>query len=123
MACISMAEIKKYSWDQVKREQLSDTFVRRMIYGDRVMVAQLDIKKGSVVPEHSHENEQVTWIMKGKLRLTLEGKDIDVGEGEVLVIPSNVKHSAIALEDTLDVDIFSPIRSDWINGTDSYLRK
>ena len=118
-----MAEIKKYSWDQVKREQLSDTFVRRMIYGDRVMVAQLDIKKGSVVPEHSHENEQVTWIMKGKLRLTLEGKDIDVGEGEVLVIPSNVKHSAIALEDTLDVDIFSPIRSDWINGTDSYLRK
>ena len=123
MACISMAEIKKYSWDKVKREQLSDTFVRRMIYGDRVMVAQLDIKKGSVVPEHSHENEQVTWIMKGKLRLILEGKDIDVGEGEVLVIPSNVKHSAIALEDTLDVDIFSPIRSDWINGTDSYLRK
>jgi quercetin dioxygenase-like cupin family protein len=118
-----MAEIKKYSWDKVKREQLSDTFVRRMIYGDRVMVAQLDIKKGSVVPEHSHENEQVTWIMKGKLRLTLEGKDIDVGEGEVLVIPSNVKHSAIALEDTLDVDIFNPVRSDWINGTDSYLRK
>ncbi|MCL4452994.1 MAG: cupin domain-containing protein [Candidatus Thermoplasmatota archaeon] len=118
-----MAEAKKYKWDTVNKEKLSETFSRQMIYGDRVMVAQLDIKKGSVVPEHSHENEQVTWIMKGTLRLTVDGKDIDVGAGEVLVIPSNTKHSAVALEDTLDIDIFSPIRSDWINGTDSYLRK
>jgi quercetin dioxygenase-like cupin family protein len=118
-----MSEVKKYKWDSVNREKLSGTFTRQMIYGDRVMVAQLDIKKGSIVPEHSHENEQVTWIMKGKLRLTIDGKEIDVGAGEVLIIPSNAKHSAVALEDTLDVDIFSPIRADWINGTDSYLRK
>ncbi|WP_298275353.1 cupin domain-containing protein [Ferroplasma sp.] len=118
-----MAEAKKYKWSTVNKEKLSDTFSRQMIYGDRVMVAQLDIKKGSIVPEHSHENEQVTWIMKGRLRLTVDGKDIDVGAGEVLIIPSNTKHSAVALEDTLDIDIFSPIRSDWINGTDSYLRK
>jgi quercetin dioxygenase-like cupin family protein len=118
-----MAEINKYRWDEVEKEKLSDTFFRQMVYGDRVMVAKLDIKKGSIVPEHSHENEQITWIMKGKLRFIIGGKQMDVGEGEILVIPSNTKHEATALEDTLDVDIFSPVRSDWINGTDSYLRK
>jgi quercetin dioxygenase-like cupin family protein len=118
-----MGEIKKYRWDKVQKEKLSDTFYRQMVYGDRVMVAQLDIRKGSVVPEHSHENEQITWIMKGKLHFKIDGKEMDVSEGEVLVIPSNTKHEAIALEDTLDVDVFSPVRSDWINGTDSYLRK
>lgn len=118
-----MVEIGKYRWDDVKKEELSKTFSRQMIYGDKVMVAQLNIKKGSVVPEHSHENEQITWIMKGKLHFKIDGKEMDVGEGEVLVIPSNTKHEAIALEDTLDIDIFSPRREDWINKTDSYLRK
>ncbi len=118
-----MAEAKKFKWNDVHKEKLSDTFSRQMIYGDRIMVAQLDIKKGSAVPEHSHENEQVSWIMKGKLRLIVDGQTIDVGAGEILIIPPNAKHSAVALEDTLDIDIFSPIRSDWISGEDSYLRK
>ncbi len=118
-----MAEITKYKWDDIKKEEVSATFHRQMVYGDKVMVAQLDIKKGSIVPEHSHENEQITWIMKGKLHFKIGGKELDVGAGEVLVIPSNTKHEAIALEDTLDIDIFSPRREDWINGTDSYLRK
>ncbi|EQB73794.1 MAG: cupin 2 protein [Ferroplasma sp. Type II] len=118
-----MAEISKYSWDKVKKEKLSETFYRQMVYGEKVMVAQLDIRKGSVVPEHRHENEQITWIMKGKLHFKIDGKEMDVGQGEIVIIPPNIKHEAIALEDTLDVDIFSPVRSDWINGTDSYLRK
>ncbi|HII81753.1 MAG: cupin domain-containing protein [Candidatus Thermoplasmatota archaeon] len=118
-----MAEISKYSWDKVKKEKLSETFYRQMVYGEKVMVAQLDIRKGSVVPEHMHENEQITWIMKGKLHFKIDGKEMDVGQGEIVIIPPNIKHEAIALEDTLDVDVFSPVRSDWINGTDSYLRK
>ena len=118
-----MAEISKYSWDKVKKEKLSETFYRQMVYGEKVMVAQLDIRKGSVVPEHQHENEQITWIMKGKLHFKIDGKEMDVGQGEIVIIPPNIKHEAIALEDTLDVDVFSPVRSDWINGTDSYLRK
>ena len=118
-----MAEISKYSWDKVKKEKLSETFYRQMVYGEKVMVAQLDIRKGSVVPEHMHENEQITWIMKGKLHFKIDGKEMDVGQGEIVIIPPNIKHEAIALEDTLDVDVFSPVRSDWIDGTDSYLRK
>ncbi len=118
-----MAEISKYSWDKVKKEKLSETFYRPLVYGEKVMVAQLDIRKGSVVPEHMHENEQITWIMKGKLHFKIDGKEMDVGQGEIVIIPPNIKHEAIALEDTLDVDVFSPVRSDWINGTDSYLRK
>ncbi|WP_337861041.1 cupin domain-containing protein [Ferroplasma sp.] len=118
-----MAEIKKYNWNDVKKEKLSDKFYRQMVYGDKVMVAQLEIKKGNIVPQHSHENEQITWIMKGKLHFKIGNQEMDVGAGEILVIPSNTKHEAIALEDTLDIDIFSPVRSDWINGTDSYLRK
>ena len=73
-----MAEIVKYRWDNVKKEKLSETFYRQMVYGDKVMVAQLDIRKGSIVPEHSHENEQITWIMKGKLHFKIGGKEMDV---------------------------------------------
>jgi len=118
-----MAEISKYRWDDVKKEKISNTFFRQMIYGDKVMVSKLEIKKGNVVPEHSHENEQITWIIKGKLHFKIDGKEMDIGSGEVLVIPSNIKHEAVALEDTIDIDIFSPRREDWINGNDAYLRK
>lgn len=118
-----MAEISKYRWDNVKKEKISNTFFRQMIYGDKVMVSKLEIKKGNIVPEHSHENEQITWIMKGKLHFKIDGKEMDISSGEVLVIPSNIKHEAVALEDTIDIDIFSPRREDWINGNDAYLRK
>jgi quercetin dioxygenase-like cupin family protein len=87
------------------------------------MLAQIFIAKGGIVPEHHHEAEQITYILEGALKFQIEGKEVVVNKGQVLLIPSNVPHSAVALEDTLDVDVFSPLRYDWINKTDDYLRK
>jgi len=96
---------------------------RKVITGERAMVAQVFIAKGGVVPEHHHESEQLTYILEGALEFELEGQTVVVHKGEVLHIPSNVPHKAVALEDTLDLDIFSPIRLDWLDGTDHYLRR
>ena len=114
-----------YRWDEMPKEELTDTFARRLITGDRVMLAHVYLKKGSIVPRHSHENEQITYILEGGLRFWIgedEAQVIDVMAGEVLHIPSLVQHKAEALEDTLDVDIFSPPRQDWLDKTDDYLR-
>jgi quercetin dioxygenase-like cupin family protein len=118
-----MDEMRKYSWNEIPVEKVSSTFFRQMIYGDKAMVSRLEIKKGSIIPEHSHENEQITWIMEGKLRFHMGGKEFDLSKGELIVIPSGEKHMATAMEDTIDIDIFAPPRMDWINKTDSYLRK
>jgi quercetin dioxygenase-like cupin family protein len=99
---------------------------RRLITGDRMMLAHVYLKKGCIVPKHSHENEQLTYILQGALRFWIgedESQELLVRAGEVLHIPSNVPHKAEAIEDTLDVDIFDPPRQDWLNKTDSYLRK
>ena len=115
-----------YRWDEMPKEELTDTFARRLITGDRVMLAHVYIKKGAIVPRHSHENEQITYILEGGLRFWIgedESQVIDVMAGEVLHIPSLVQHKAEALEDTLDVDIFSPPRQDWLDKTDDYLRR
>ena len=107
------------------REQLNPLLERRLVTGDRMMLAHVYLKKGAIVPLHSHENEQITYILEGALRFRLgeTGEQVqDVRAGEVLCIPSNLPHSAEALEDTLDVDIFDPPRRDWLDGTDSYLR-
>ena len=98
------------------------TISRKVIHGEKVMVAEISLKKGTVVPEHHHESGQVTWIMKGELIFEIGGKEISVKEGEVLVIPSNTPHKATAVVDTIDMDLFSPIRHDWITGDDQYLR-
>ena len=114
-----------YRWEDIPKETLSESLDRRLITGDRVMLAHVYLKKGSIVPRHSHENEQVTYILEGGLRFWIgadESEVIDVRAGEVLHIPSFVQHKAEALEDTLDVDIFSPPREDWLNKTDDYLR-
>lgn len=118
-----MAVIEKVNWEGVKKEMLSDTISRQMVYGDRAMVAKIFLKKGAVVPAHRHENEQLTWIMTGALEFTIGGKKMIVGANEVLTIPSMTEHAAVAIEDTVDVDIFSPRREDWIKGDDAYLRK
>jgi quercetin dioxygenase-like cupin family protein len=107
-------------------EPLSDLLSRKLITGDRMMLAHVYIKKGCIVPRHSHENEQITYILEGGLRFWIgadEAQLIDVLAGEVLHIPSGVQHKALALEDTLDVDIFSPPRQDWLDKTDDYLRQ
>jgi len=107
-------------------EQLNDLLSRRLITGDRMMLAHVYLKKGCVVPRHAHENEQLTYILEGALKFFVgnEGEEeVVVRAGEVLHLPSNVPHEAHALEDTLDVDVFSPPREDWLSKTDSYLRK
>jgi len=106
-------------------EEVSGGLSRRLITGDRMMLAHVYIKKGCIVPRHSHENEQITYILEGGLRFWIgadESQTLDVMPGEVLHIPSGVPHKAEALEDTLDVDIFSPPRQDWLDKTDEYLR-
>jgi quercetin dioxygenase-like cupin family protein len=108
------------------KERVNDMLDRRLITGDRMMLAHVYLKKGCIVPKHSHENEQLTYILEGALRFKLgedQKEELVVAAGEVLHIPSNLPHEAEALEDTLDVDVFSPPRADWLNKTDSYLRK
>ena len=111
------------TWESVPLEAMSDVISRKVISGEKAMVAQVFLKKGAVVPEHRHESEQITYILEGALRFELEGKVVTVRKGEVLTIPSNVPHRAVALEDTLDLDIFSPIRVDWLTNNDEYLRR
>ena len=113
---------KHIAWKAVELEQLNPLLGRQMVSGDKIMLARVLLKKGCVVPHHSHENEQVTYILEGALKFWIEGKEVVVHAGEVLCIPSNVPHKAVALEETLDLDIFSPIRHDWLKKDDDYLR-
>ena len=112
-----------YRWKDVPEERLSDLFSRKLVVGKNEMLALVTLKKGALVPAHKHESEQITFILKGALRFWVDGREIVVREGELLHLPGNMEHSATALEDTLDLDVFSPIRKDWLDGSDSYLRK
>ncbi len=114
-----------YRWDELDRERLNPLLERRMITGERIMLAHVYLDKGCIVPKHSHENEQMTYILEGAMRFWVgedETKVFDLAVGDVLHLPSNVPHKAEALERTLDLDIFSPLRQDWLTSTDAYLR-
>lgn len=115
--------MQRYRWNDVSKEQLNPLFARRCIHGDTLTVAKVYLTKGSVVPEHSHPNEQISIMEEGALRFLIGGEEIVVSAGEVLRIPANVPHSAVAIEDTVGIDVFSPPRQDWISGTDAYLRR
>ena len=124
-----MTDVRHQAWDAVRLEELTPLISRRLITSERMMLAQVFLKKGAIVPAHDHHNEQFTYILSGVLRFWIgEHADapgdtfVDVKAGEVLVIPSMVRHRAEALEDTLDVDVFNPPRQDWLDGTDAYLR-
>jgi quercetin dioxygenase-like cupin family protein len=104
-------------------EHLNPLLDRQFVAGEKSMLARLRLRKGCIVPLHSHENEQITYILEGALKFSLQGTEVVVRAGEILVIPSNVPHSAEAIEDTVDLDVFCPPRADWISGTDAYLRK
>ena len=115
-----------HTWDRIPKERMTAQIERRFVHGERAMVAQVFLKKGAIVQTHTHESEQITYILEGALRLWLGAngeQDVTVHAGEILTIPSNVPHRAEALEDTLDVDVFSPPRQDWIDKTDDYLRR
>ena len=118
-------KVQRFKWDDMPKEKLNDLIDRRIITGEKVMLTHVYLKKGAVVPMHSHFNEQITYILEGRLKFWIESEDADpitVGAGEVLTLPSNLAHKAEALEDTLDVDIFAPPREDWLKKEDAYLR-
>ena len=115
-------ELKYIAWKNVEREKLNPLIDREMVWGEKVMLARVLLKKGGHVPLHHHHNEQVTYILEGALKFAIDGKEIVVRAGEVLCIPSNMPHEAWAVEDTVDLDVFTPPREDWLNKTDDYLR-
>jgi quercetin dioxygenase-like cupin family protein len=125
MSSADLQKVTHHVWARIPEEALKGTITRKLITGERMMIAHVRLKKGDDVPRHQHENEQLTYILEGALRLWFGANDereITVRAGEVVVIPSNVPHRALALEDTLDVDVFNPPRQDWLTGTDAYLR-
>jgi quercetin dioxygenase-like cupin family protein len=115
-------ELKHIPWNSVELEDLNPLLQRHFVVGQNVMLARVLLKKGCVVPEHSHHNEQITYILEGALKFWIDGKELVINAGEVLVIPPHMPHKAEAVEDTVDLDIFNPPRADWINKTDKYLR-
>jgi unsaturated pyranuronate lyase len=115
-------ELKYIPWNSVELEDLNPLLQRQFIVGQQVMLARVLLKKGSIVPLHSHHNEQVTYILEGALKFWIDGREIVVNAGEVLTIPPHMPHKAEAMADTVDLDIFCPPREDWINKTDQYLR-
>jgi quercetin dioxygenase-like cupin family protein len=117
------AGLRHIPWHTVGLEDLNPLLQRQFVVGQEVMLARVLLKKGCIVPEHSHHNEQITYILEGALKFSIDGREIVVHAGEVLTIPPNMPHKAEAVEDTVDLDIFNPPRADWINKTDQYLRK
>jgi quercetin dioxygenase-like cupin family protein len=113
-------------WNDIPMERVTDDISRQLVTGRNEMVARIHLKKGAIVPTHSHVSEQITWTLQGSMRLWIGAKEevVTLGPGQFVVIPPDVPHRAEALEDTMEVDFFSPIRQDWLDGTDTYfLRK
>ncbi|MBI3663468.1 MAG: cupin domain-containing protein [Acidobacteria bacterium] len=111
------------SWDKIETENLSDKITRKMMSGEHATVARIFLAKGAIVPRHSHASEQFSWIVSGALRFLFDDRELVVRAGEIVFIPSNEPHAAEALEDTVDMDFFSPRREDWITKNDAYLRR
>jgi quercetin dioxygenase-like cupin family protein len=116
------AELKYLPWSGVELENLNPLLQRQLVVGQNIMLARVLLKKGCIVPLHSHHNEQITYILEGALKFWIDGKEIVVNAGEVLTIPPHMPHKAEALTDTVDLDVFNPPREDWISKTDQYLR-
>jgi len=122
----NLESAKLVRWDELPWESMKSDIDRRLITGTNTMIAQIYLKKDAVVPLHSHHNEQITYVLEGALEFLLGDRQEDrviVRAGDVLTIPPNLPHSARALEDTLDIDVFNPPRQDWLDGSDSYLRE
>jgi len=109
-----------HRWDEIALEKVTEMISRKLVTGEREMLAQIYLKKGALVPLHKHESEQMSYVLQGALKFRIAGEEITVREGEVLHIPSWVEHQAEALEDTFELDFFSPIRQDWLDHTDDY---
>ena len=119
---IQYGAMQHYNWNLLEEEALNPQLGRKMIHGQYVTVAHIRLRKGAVVPTHSHPNEQVSMLESGALRFTISGEERVLRAGEAVVIPPDAPHMVEALEDSLAVDLFSPPREDWIRGDDAYLR-
>lgn len=119
---VSKMELRHVPWQTIDLEDLNPLLQRQFVVGHDIMVARVLMKKGCIIPLHSHYNEQFTYILEGALKFWVDGKEIVVNAGEVLTIPPHMPHKAEALLDTVDLDVFNPPRADWINKTDQYLR-
>jgi unsaturated pyranuronate lyase len=112
-----------FQWDTVRKEQMNSKIWRKVVNGEKLTLAQIYLAKDGVVPIHHHENEQMSYVVEGALKFNLDGQEVIVRKDEILLIPPNIPHGVVALEDTFDIEIFSPIRADWLTGQDDYLRK
>jgi quercetin dioxygenase-like cupin family protein len=117
---MSTSTVVHHRWSDLAPEQLNPAVARQYITADRVTIARFELKRGGIVPRHAHENEQVSVVLSGALLFRIDGREITVKGGEALQIPSNVPHEVEVVEDTLVMDVFSPIRQDWLDKTDSY---
>ncbi len=117
------AKAKLVQWDKLPVENLNPLLDRQLVVGDQIMVARVLLKKGCVVPMHHHHNEQVSYVESGAMEFTVSGERIMLRAGEFLCIPPNAPHTAVALEDTVDIDLFTPPRQDWLDKSDQYLRR
>ena len=115
--------VSLYRWDELALEKVTEMISRKIVTGEREMLAQIYLKKGALVPMHNHESEQMTYVLQGALKFVINGEEITVREGEVLHIPSWIAHQAEALDDTFELDLFSPIRQDWLDHTDNYFHR
>lgn len=115
--------VSLYRWDEIALDKVTEMISRKIVTGAREMLAQVYLKKGALVPMHAHESEQMTYVLQGALKFLIGGEEITVREGEVLHIPSGVEHQAEALDDTFELDVYSPIRQDWLDHTDTYWTK
>ena len=120
---MSTRTVRLHRWDEIALEKVTEMLSRKLVTGEREMIAQIYLKRGCLVPMHSHESEQMTYILQGALKFLIGGEEITVREGEVLHIPSWIEHQAEALDDTFELDVFSPIRQDWLDHTDDYFHR
>src|ERR1700704_3640383 len=111
---MTTAVVRLHRWDEIALEKVTEMLSRKIVSGEREMLAQVYLKRGCLVPMHSHESEQMTYVLQGALRFLINGEEITVREGEVLHIPSGIEHQAEAIDDTFELDVFSPIRQDWL---------
>jgi quercetin dioxygenase-like cupin family protein len=110
-------------WIDVPSEQMNPELARQVIHAERVTIARLTLRKGAVVPRHSHNNEQITLLQEGKLRFLFDDAEFTISAGGVMPIPPDAPHRVEALEDSVAIDVFVPVRADWIRGDDAYLRR
>jgi quercetin dioxygenase-like cupin family protein len=116
-------EVRKLSWATTNKESLNEDLTRQVIFGEKGTLARLTAKSGALIPQHNHESEEYSWVISGALKYSIDDREVIVNAGDILVIPSNVSHSIIVMEDTEFVTFFAPVRADWLQGKDQYLRR